>query len=322
MTVGSAAPAPGCLVDATVEVRGASGAEANLDVVLGLVVDGEVTDVFRAVTGDDGIASFVVDTSSADAGAAARLEVNIAGTYADRLDLTPTAAGPCSGRPTMLTTVAEIWAPSVVVDAAVDAADGDVTQAAEMSAAEGTGDGIFLDVPTYVQRRNLSCEYASLTIATGALGAWVPEEDFVERVGWAANPHEGFRGDIDGLWGGTDDYGVYAEALVGPLAAFGFAADAFYGAGDPAALTSRLDAGTPTLVWIGLWGDTRVQEVGEDGASYALAAGEHVVVAYGYDDWGVYVSDPATGGYRSFDWATFLTMWGVLDGMGLSIAIS
>ena len=35
--------------------------------------------------------------------------------------------------------------------------------------------GAFIDMPTYVQQRNLSCEYAALTIATGAFGAWVSE---------------------------------------------------------------------------------------------------------------------------------------------------
>ena len=43
--------------------------------------------------------------------------------------------------------------------------------------------GTFIDVPTYVQQRNLSCEYAALTIATAAFGGWVSEYEFDERVG-------------------------------------------------------------------------------------------------------------------------------------------
>ena len=314
VTVGSVSPAVGCVVEASVEVRGSGGPQANLDVVLGLVVDGEVADVSRAVTDEDGIAYLDVDTSSAYAGASARVEINLAGTYADRIDLTPTEDGPCAGQETMLTTGAEIWvsAASPTVADAVDELDEDV--------AEGSGAGTFLDVPTYVQQRNLSCEYAALSMATGALGTWVSEYEFDERVGWSANPHYGFRGDINGWWGNTTDYGVYPEALVSPLAELGFSGEVIYGAGDPSALTVHLDAGMPTLLWLGLWGDTSYYETGEDGTSYKLASGYHVVVAYGYDEWGVYVSDPATGGYRSFDWATFMAMWDVLDGMALAVA--
>lgn len=314
VTVGSDHPAVGCVVEASVEARGKAGPATNLDIALGLVVDGEMVDVARGVTGEDGIAYLDIDTSSTYAGAATRLEVNLAGTYADRLDLTPTDDGPCDGQSTMLTTEAEIWASDAVPDAAeaVDDMDEDV--------AEGTGAGTFLDVPTYVQQRNLSCEYAALSIATGGLGAWVSEYEFDERVGWSANPHYGFRGDINGLWGNTTDYGVYPEALVGPLAQLGYSGEVIYGSGDASALTAHLDAGMPTLLWLGLWGDTSYYEASEDGTSYKLASGYHVVVAYGYDEWGVYVSDPAIGGYRSFDWATFMTTWNVLDGMALAVA--
>ncbi len=185
---------------------------------------------------------------------------------------------------------------------------------------ESSGYGTSLWVPTYVQQRNLSCEYASLTIATGAFGAAVSEWDFDARVGWSDNPHWGFRGNIHGWWGNTYDYGVYAEALAAALPDFGFYGEPFYGEGDAAALTTRLDWGMPTLVWLGFWGDTSYYDWTEDGTPYKLAAGEHVVVAYGYDEWGVYVSDPAIGAYSYYDWGTFLWMWSVLDGMSLAVA--
>ena len=180
--------------------------------------------------------------------------------------------------------------------------------------------GTFLEVPTYFQQRNLSCEYAALTIATGAFGYPVSEWEFDARVGWSANPHWGYRGDITGWWGNTDDYGVYAEALVPALADFGFYGEPFYGQGDASELKARLDWGMPTLVWLGLWGDTGYYDYTEDGTRYKLASGEHVVVAYGYDDWGVYVSDPASGQYTSYAWGDFMWMWNVLDGMALAVA--
>jgi uncharacterized protein YvpB len=177
-------------------------------------------------------------------------------------------------------------------------------------------------VPTYAQQRNLSCEYAALVMAMGAYGTWVSEYEFDHRVGWSENPHWGYRGDITGWWGNTDDYGVYAAALAPALADFGFWGEEFYAQGNATALTARLDQGTPVLVWLGLWGDTGFYEYAADGTPYKLVPGLHVVVADGYDSGGVYVADPATGGMNYYDWSTFMSFWNVMDGMGLSVVLS
>jgi uncharacterized protein YvpB len=179
--------------------------------------------------------------------------------------------------------------------------------------------GSFVWVPNYVQQRNLSCEYAAVVIAMGAFGTWVSEYDFDGMVGWSENPHWGYRGDITGWWGNTEDYGVYASALVPAINAYGFWADEFYAAGDASALTQRIDGGAPVIVWLGLWGDTSFYNWTEDGTQYKLASGMHVVVAYGYDDYGVWVSDPANGTKYQYDWGTFMTYWNVMDGMGLAV---
>ncbi|HEX3304315.1 MAG TPA: hypothetical protein VHR64_15630, partial [Thermomicrobiales bacterium] len=92
--------------------------------------------------------------------------------------------------------------------------------------------GADFEPPTYVQQRSLSCEYASLVIAFSTYGVSVSEYAFDDLVGWSENPHLGFRGDINGNWGNTTDYGVYAEALVRPVTKFGFRGVAFYGQGD------------------------------------------------------------------------------------------
>jgi uncharacterized protein YvpB len=197
---------------------------------------------------------------------------------------------------------------------------GAATIAPSKAIAQETGSGASFWVPSYVQQRNLSCEYAALTIATGAWGDPVSEWAFDDLVGWSANPHWGYRGDITGWWGGTDDYGVYAEPLAAALPSVGFAGEVFYGQGDPAALTARLDRGLPTLAWIGEQGDTGFYDYADDGTPFKLAAGEHVVVAYGYDEGGVYVSDPAFGDATYYGWGDFLWMWNVFDGMALAVA--
>jgi LysM repeat protein len=173
-------------------------------------------------------------------------------------------------------------------------------------------------VPAYHQAYNLSSGYAAAYIATSAFGAGVPESVFVDSVPLSQNPHWGYRGNLNGDWGGTTDYGVYAEPLVPVLNSNGFNAEVLYGAGDPAVLRAYLDAGSPVIAWLGLSGDTAYAV--EDDGSYLLAPGMHVVVVYGYDDGGVYLADPASGDYDYYAWADFLAMWSTLNGMGLAVA--
>ncbi len=180
----------------------------------------------------------------------------------------------------------------------------------------------FVDVPAYTQQRNLSCEYASTVMAMATFGTWISEYEFDGIVGWSDNPHWGYRGDITGWWGNTTDYGVYPEPLAAAVDRFGFWGDPFYGQGDASALTSRLDNGLPTLVWIGLWGDTSFYEYTAEGTPYKLGAGMHVVVAQGYDDGGVSVVDPAYGDVKYYDWGWFMNLWNVFDGMSLAIGPS
>lgn len=173
------------------------------------------------------------------------------------------------------------------------------------------------DVPAYMQAYSLSCEYAAAFIATSAFGNGVPESAFMERVPQSENPHWGYRGDIAGPWGGTDDYGVYAEALVPTLQEWGFTTDVFYGT-SAADLTARLDAGQPVITWLGYFGDTGWWQY--DSGDYLLAPGMHVVTVYGYDDGGVYLSNPGRGAYDYYDWDTFMQRWGVINGMALAVS--
>jgi hypothetical protein len=44
-----------------------------------------------------------------------------------------------------------------------------------------------------------------------------------------------------------------------------------------------------------------------------------VVTVYGYDDSGVYVSDPAKAALDFYSWDEFVGMWKVLDGMSMAV---
>jgi uncharacterized protein YvpB len=188
-----------------------------------------------------------------------------------------------------------------------------------VSARSVSADSAFVEVPTYVQQRNLSCEYASLVIALGAYDTWVSEWTFDELVPLSDNPHWGYRGDINGSWGNTIDYGVYPEPLVGPLAELGFRGEAFYAQGDASPLERYLANGVPVILWLGMWGDQSYYEYADDGTPYKINPGYHVVVAYGYDETGVYAADPATGSTVSWSWGDFMWMWDSMDGMSLAV---
>lgn len=179
------------------------------------------------------------------------------------------------------------------------------------------GAAVSVPVATYSQTRNLSCEYAATYAATAAFGAGVSEQAFINSVPQASNPHYGYRGNIDGWWGNTDDYGVYAEALVPTLNANGYYGEVLYTGGNVGPLIAHLDAGHPVVVWLGFWGDTRNVLTDED--TYSVFAGMHVVTVSGYDADGVYVMDPAKGSTQFYDWATFESLWAVVDGMGLAV---
>lgn len=181
------------------------------------------------------------------------------------------------------------------------------------------GRGVYVEnIPAYQQARSLSCEYASVFIATSAFGDPIYEEEYLANTPIADNPHFGYRGDIDGVWGRTDDYGIYAEPLVPTLNAQGYVGEVSYGA-EASVLRAHIDAGHPVVVWIATRGETGFYETDADGNSFKLVPWEHVVVAYGYDADRVYISDPGPGTFSSMDWDSFLAAWSVMDGMALAV---
>jgi uncharacterized protein YvpB len=307
-TLGSVTPAAGCWLDASIEVRQAGGGISDVAVGVNLVHGGEVVWADWGMTDADGLAYLSVDTSWAAPGYEAWMDVLVGGEYAGGMPVSITESGGCADNPDMV----ELGADVAIAQASGTAQNWSTSDS-------GASYAVRIGVPTYAQQRNLSCEYAALVIAMGAYGVWVSEYEFDARVGWSENPHWGYRGDITGWWGNTDDYGVYAAALAPALGDFGFWGEEFYAQGNPTALTARLDAGTPVLVWLGLWGETGFYQHTADGTPYKLVPGLHVVVADGYDSGGVYVADPATGGTNYYDWSTFMTYWNVMDGMGLSV---
>lgn len=302
MELSSTAPSSGCPLEAAFEIRSGGYPVEGVDVFIGIFVDSDLYSGDRAVTDENGIAFITIDASAAD-GLDAWVDVTLNDTYWWGRSFAPGAGDSCYDSPLKVTESGPI--------AGVPE---EPEQTTFNSAIETDNATIIPEVGFYVQQRNLSCEFAALQIATAAWNAPVSEYSFDNLVGWSDNPHIGYRGNITGWWGNTWDYGVYAEPLSWALPQFGFVGEVMYTGGDADPLINHIDRGNPVLVWLGLWGD---QGVYYDG--YMVTAGMHVMVAYGYDEGGVYLSDPAIGGMKYYDWGTFIWMWTVLDGMSLAV---
>lgn len=299
-------PAPGCPMEVSVEVRSQGAPVAGVAVELALHQEGNLLTAAHGVTNDSGIDFLAIDTSSLSSGIGYWLDINIGGVYLTGQSIV--AGSSDCGAPKSISTSGTI---SVVPGASSSSGAGS-------NGLTGTGAGSKVYVPTYQQQRPLSCEFASVFIATSAFGNGISEYAVESAVGLSPNPHLGYRGNILGTWGNTTDYGVYAQPLSWALSQFGYVGDAFYGVGDTSTVTSRLDNGWPVIVWLALWGDQSFR-TDFDGQSFTLVPGMHVMVAYGYDSDGIYLSDPGSGTYRFYDWGSFTSMWSVLDGMAMAV---
>ena len=181
------------------------------------------------------------------------------------------------------------------------------------------GKVVIKNFPLLAQSYTLSCEYAAASAVTLFWGDQVTEKVFVSEVPSSPNPHLGFRGDINAAFGGINNYGVYAEALVPVLQDYGYNATVFYGG--VSRLKANVAAGNPVVVWIttGKYTVRTPVEKTYKGDTFTLVAGEHAVVIYGYDSGGVYIMDVSNGSYQYTAWDSFLTRWSYFDQMSLVI---
>jgi len=180
---------------------------------------------------------------------------------------------------------------------------------------------ILSGMPAYAQRWGLICEYAATSAATWYYGNQISEATFINNIGFDANPNKGFRGRLNGPWGGVSDYGIYPAPILDVLLHNGFA-HSYAFRDDPVLLKYELAQDHPVVIWlVGTWGSTPRYENKSDGDTYFLVPYEHAVTAYGYDSAGVWVMDVGSGSKYKVTWETFMYAWEQLDGMALSVAV-
>ncbi len=152
--------------------------------------------------------------------------------------------------------------------------------------------GVRLSVPLYGQQRTLSCEAAAARMIADYYGVVKSEWWFQSAFGLSDNPHAGFRGNVDGVFGWIDDYGAHAEPVARALLGAGVNASVRYGMTTDD-LRAALDRGAPVIVWTSPRGDFYDRPEG-----YRLVPEEHTYVVVGYDAASFTVYDPLYGGRR------------------------
>ena len=178
-----------------------------------------------------------------------------------------------------------------------------------------------LQVAVQRQSHNLSCEASAATMAANYLGIPLAEADVLSSLPRHENPHLGFRGSLDGLPGGLDDYGVYADPVAEVLAAAGLRVAPVVGGLD--GIRQAVARGHPVLAWItyNTWPQTPVEVVLSNGDVVTLVNYEHVVVVTGYDQGGVWVNDPYDGQEEYYPNADMARTLSYLGDMALEVSM-
>jgi uncharacterized protein YvpB len=184
---------------------------------------------------------------------------------------------------------------------------------------------LILDVPLYRQEHSLSCESSAAAMAVNFWGLSVRESDILHALPRHENPHLGFRGNVDGPYGGLSDYGVYAEPIRQVLVRFGLDVEHLNGGSDE--IKQHIREGRPVIAWVTyrLQAQSPRQVVlanpsSQDGArTVTMVPYEHAVVVVGYNRDGLWVNDPYAGTRDFYSESDFGRSFAYLGNMALVV---
>ncbi len=178
---------------------------------------------------------------------------------------------------------------------------------------------LILDAPIYQQTHSLSCESSAAAMAANYYGVGVNEETIVSALPKHDNPHLGFRGNIDGPYGGIEDYGVYAEPIRQIIAQLGLEVEHFTGGIDE--IKAHIRRGRVVIAWVtyNLQVQTPQQVTTSDGQIVTLIPYQHVVLVSGYNPDGLWVNDPYSGTQTFAPEADFRRSFAYLGNMALVV---
>ena len=149
----------------------------------------------------------------------------------------------------------------------------------------------------------LSCESRSAADLAGYWGIPVSETTFFEQLPKSDNPEVGFVGSVYGTWGQTppNPYGVHAQPIANLLREYGLNAQAQKGF-TVKDIKAEIAKGRPVMVWVigRVWSGTAQTYTANDGSEVTVAAYEHSMIAYGYDNGGNLTSFTDIGGLTTY----------------------
>jgi uncharacterized protein YvpB len=178
---------------------------------------------------------------------------------------------------------------------------------------------LILDAPVYKQQRSLSCESSAAAMAANFFGVWISEQNVLDALPRHENPHQGFRGNVDGSYGGIEDYGVYAEPIRQALARWGLQVEVLNGGLE--AIREHIRQERLIIAWVTY--DLQVQVPRQvtlgNGRSVTLIPYEHAVLVVGYNRDGLWVNDPYSGTQTFYSESDFARSFAYLGNMGLVV---
>jgi uncharacterized protein YvpB len=162
---------------------------------------------------------------------------------------------------------------------------------------------LILDVPPLKQEHSLSCESSAAAMAAQYHDIPASESDILGALPLHENPHLGFRGNVDGPYGGLEDYGVYAKPIRQVLEGWGLQAEPFEGGIE--GIRQQIRQGRPVIAWVtyefrpavGLQAPTQMMLPNAAGATepVTMVPYEHAILVVGYNREGLWINDPYDG---------------------------
>ncbi len=179
------------------------------------------------------------------------------------------------------------------------------------------------------QDHNLSCEFASLSMALKYKGVNVGEAPLINIVGFDqtpksngvwGNPNVAFVGDIDGHQPSTG-YGVYWDPIA--IAAKEYRTARSFSGWTVAQLTAEIKKGNPVVIWGTAGSGKRIDWKTPQGGNVVAVSGEHARVAIGYigpaeNPTKIITMDPLYG-EKYFTRSSFEWNWGTLGNSGVVV---
>jgi uncharacterized protein YvpB len=176
-----------------------------------------------------------------------------------------------------------------------------------------------LNVPRQRQSHNLSCESSASSMVAQYQGVNLSEADVLAALPRNDNPNLGFRGNIDGLPGGTTDYGVYAGPILAILNSRGLRAWAVDKGLE--GIEAAIARGNPVIAWVTYNCQTSAPlEATIGGKMVTLVPYQHVVVVTGYNADGVWANDPWDGQEDFYPTADFERAMSYFGDMAIEVA--